>query len=98
MGTQNDELECYLYHTNVADLNNLNELEKYMADPLLKHSGSFDILSWWRGKTKEYPILTQIARDVLAVQASTVASESTFSSGGLVMLLIPIVVHLNLKW
>jgi hypothetical protein len=85
METQNDELDCYLYDTNVADLNNLNELEKYMADPLLKHSGSFDILSWWRGKTKEYPILTQIARDVLAVQVSTVASESAFSSGGRVI-------------
>lgn len=33
----------------------------------------------------EYPILSQIARDLLAVQVSTVASESAFSAGGRVI-------------
>lgn len=33
----------------------------------------------------EYPILSQIARDLLAIQVSTVASESAFSAGGRVI-------------
>jgi hypothetical protein len=53
-----------------------------MSEPLLKHSGQFDILSWWRGRVVEYPVLTQIARDMLAIQLSTVTSESVFSAGG----------------
>jgi hypothetical protein len=57
-----------------------------ISEPLLKHSGEFDILSWCWGKTKEYPILTKIARDVMAVQVSIVASESTFSVGGRVLI------------
>jgi hypothetical protein len=63
MENQNDELESFLYDTNDQDLNDLDELEKYISEPLLKHSGEFDMLSWWRDKTKEYPILTKIARD-----------------------------------
>jgi hypothetical protein len=85
MENQNDDLESFLYDTNSHDINDLDELEKYISEPLLKHSDEFDILSWWRGKTKEYPILTKIARDVMAVQVSTVASESAFSAGGRVI-------------
>jgi hypothetical protein len=85
MENQDEELESFLYDTNGQDLNDLDELEKYISEPLLKHSGEFDILSWWRGKTKEYPILTKIARDVMVVQVSTVASESAFSAGGRVV-------------
>ena len=40
---------------------------------------AFDILSWWKTNQAKYPILSRLARDVLAVQVSTVASESVFS-------------------
>ena len=36
MDDLNDELECFLYEQNSNDLDNLNELDKYMAEPLLK--------------------------------------------------------------
>jgi hypothetical protein len=36
----------------------------------------------WKDRKQEYPILSQIARDVLVLQVSTVASESGFSAGG----------------
>ncbi|CAL8999041.1 unnamed protein product, partial [Prunus brigantina] len=42
----------------------------------------FDILNWWRVNASKYPVLAAIARDVLAIPVSTVASESTFSTGG----------------
>ena len=41
----------------------------------------FDILDWWRVNSSKYRILSQVARDVLAILVSTVASESAFSTG-----------------
>uniref|UniRef100_A0A2N9HVG9 HAT C-terminal dimerisation domain-containing protein n=1 Tax=Fagus sylvatica TaxID=28930 RepID=A0A2N9HVG9_FAGSY len=45
----------------------------------------FDILGWWRVNSSKYKILSHVARDVMAVLVSTVASESTFSTGGRVL-------------
>ena len=36
-------------------------------------------------KREQYPILSQIVRDVMAIQVSTVASESAFSAAGRVV-------------
>ena len=74
-----------MYECNGANGDDMNELEKYMADPPLRLSGQFDILAWWKNQTDEYPILAKIAHDLLAVLVSTVASESAFSAGGCVV-------------
>lgn len=42
----------------------------------------FDVLSWWKVHYSKFPILAEIARDVLAMQVSSVASESAFSTSG----------------
>jgi hAT family C-terminal dimerisation region len=42
-------------------------------------------LGWWKIKGKEYHILSRIARDVLVVPVSIVASKPTFSTGGRVI-------------
>jgi hypothetical protein len=61
-------------------------LSRYLAEPTFKVSKlnqyAFDILAWWKNQQDEYPILSKLVRDVLAMQASTVASESAFSTGG----------------
>jgi len=46
---------------------------------------NFDILAWWKGKEPQFPVLAAMARDLLTVQASTVASESAFSTSGRVI-------------
>ncbi|GJV15803.1 zinc finger BED domain-containing protein RICESLEEPER 2 [Tanacetum coccineum] len=46
---------------------------------------NFDILSWWKGRQSQFPVLSIMARDLLSVQASTVASESAFSLSGRVL-------------
>ncbi|CAD5327220.1 unnamed protein product [Arabidopsis thaliana] len=40
----------------------------------------FDVLGWWRTNSSKYPVLSAIARDLLAMQVSSVASESAFSN------------------
>jgi hypothetical protein len=57
------------------------ELEMYLAKTRIPQSKSFDILAWWKSNSSEYPTLSRMAQDVLAIQTSTVASESAFSTG-----------------
>lgn len=67
-----------------------NELDLYLMEKTEKIAKSnlgtkFDILLWWRVNSANYPILSSIARDVLAIPVSTVASESAFSTGGRIL-------------
>ncbi|KAF7834699.1 zinc finger BED domain-containing protein RICESLEEPER 2-like [Senna tora] len=62
-----------------------NELERYLDDDVEFNYDGFDILKWWKSKTVKYPILSRIARDVLAIPISTISSESAFSTGGRVL-------------
>ncbi|KAH9794591.1 BED-type domain-containing protein [Citrus sinensis] len=67
-----------------------NELDLYLMEKTEKITKSnlstkFDILLWWRVNSANYPILSSIARDVLAIPVSTVASESAFSTGGRIL-------------
>ncbi|KAK1432850.1 hypothetical protein QVD17_09752 [Tagetes erecta] len=50
-----------------------------------RYTHNFDLLAWWKGKEDQFPILASMARDLLTVQASTVASESAFSISGRVI-------------
>lgn len=58
------------------------ELDHYLEDDVLPRSNNFDILSWWKNHGVKYPNLRLIARDILAIPVSTVASESAFSTSG----------------
>jgi hypothetical protein len=64
-----------------------SELDKYLSEECEPHSKSveFDILNWWKVNSSRYPILASIAREVLAIPVSTVASKSAFSAGGRVL-------------
>jgi hypothetical protein len=81
---KNAALESFLYDDVGPSTNDLNELDTYMAEPLLKQH-PFDILAFWKNNIDKYPILSQIAHDVISIQVSTVASESTFSAIGRVV-------------
>jgi len=60
-----------------------SELDTYLEKELVSfHEKNFDILQWWKRNSESYPTLAKMARDFLAVQVSSVASESAFSAAG----------------
>ncbi|CAH9082434.1 unnamed protein product [Cuscuta europaea] len=62
-----------------------SELDIYLVESIIEEDGDFDILRWWKLNSERFPILSKMARDVLSVPISTVASESTFSTSGRVL-------------
>ena len=59
-----------------------SELYHLLSEDVVQKSDGFDLLNWWEVNELKYPNLKRMARDFLAVSASTAASESTFSSSG----------------
>ncbi|CAN1331812.1 Putative AC transposase [Linum perenne] len=86
-GAYDNDFECEYSMTEYVG--SRTELESYLNadrepyDPKAQHM--FDILGWWKTKDVKYPVLSDIARDVLAIPISTVPSESAFSTGGRVL-------------
>ena len=62
-----------------------SEVDKYLEETIEKDEYDFKILGWWKMNSSKYRILSQIARDVLAIPVSTVASESALTTGGRVL-------------
>ncbi|XP_060971808.1 zinc finger BED domain-containing protein DAYSLEEPER-like isoform X2 [Cannabis sativa] len=60
-----------------------SELDLYLEENLIPRTEeSFDICNYWKVTGLKYPLLSMIAKDVFPVPVNTVASESTFSTGG----------------
>ena len=52
---------------------------------VLPRAVDFDILMWWKFNGVKYPTLQAIAKDILAILVSTIASESAFSTDGQIL-------------
>lgn len=74
--------ENYLATVELVD-NSKSELEIYLEEMILTGclGSNFDVLQWWMVNECKYPILSKLAKDVLSIPVTSVASESTFSSG-----------------
>ncbi|PWA65564.1 zinc finger BED domain-containing protein RICESLEEPER 2 [Artemisia annua] len=64
-----------------------DELTKYLKELRLEleDDEDFDILNWWKLNSLRFPIVSKMAKDILCIQVSTVASESAFSASGCVL-------------
>jgi hypothetical protein len=56
-----------------------DELERYLSEQ--PSSEDTDILEWWRQHAGTYPCLARIARDYLAIPATSAPAERVFSGG-----------------
>jgi hypothetical protein len=57
----------------------ISELDRYLA---LLNEEEIDPLLWWQAHASEFPIISEMARDFLTIQATSVASEQAFSIAG----------------
>ncbi|GKB02657.1 zinc finger BED domain-containing protein RICESLEEPER 2-like protein [Tanacetum coccineum] len=62
-----------------------SELDRYLNEDVEDESDKFDILNWWKVNSPRFPVLSLLARDVLVIPISTVASESVLRTGGRVL-------------
>ncbi|XP_052209308.1 zinc finger BED domain-containing protein RICESLEEPER 2-like [Diospyros lotus] len=62
-----------------------SQLDLYLEEASIDKEENLDILSYWKANQYRYPELAFMARDILSIPVSTVASESTFSTGGRVL-------------
>ncbi|KAL2937922.1 putative AC9 transposase, partial [Bienertia sinuspersici] len=64
-----------------------SNVNAYLNFPLMARNSEtpFDIIEYWKSQSVSFPVMSRIAKDVLAVPNTSVASESLFSMGGRVL-------------
>jgi hypothetical protein len=69
-------------------VNAKSELEKYIKEECEIASNDFDLLTWWKINSTRFPVLASIAREVLAIPVSTVASQLLVQEEGYWILIV----------
>ncbi|TYI63167.1 hypothetical protein E1A91_D09G000900v1 [Gossypium mustelinum] len=77
-----DESNDYKRYLNESSTRSeKSQLDIYLEEPELKLNSQIDVLDYWSKSSVRYNELSLLARDLLAIPISTVASKSAFSMG-----------------
>ncbi|KAM0062415.1 putative HAT dimerization domain, ribonuclease H-like superfamily, hAT-like transposase, RNase-H [Helianthus debilis subsp. tardiflorus] len=79
-----DEFDTFQSQFKVAD-NEKSQLTLYLEEQNVDRKVELDVLQYWKENQVRYPKLAIMARDILSIPITTVASESSFSIGGRVL-------------
>ena len=79
------KFDMFVTHRTSKTIHVKSELDHYLEESVMTRTLDFDVLSWWKTNELKYPALQLMARDILAIPVSTVASESAFSMSGRVI-------------
>jgi len=74
------KLNAAKYSNAVSESSATCEATDHLAEPTLSHRQN--PLSWWATNRQKYPSVAAVARRLLAVPATSVASEHLFSKAG----------------
>ncbi|KAG8391567.1 hypothetical protein BUALT_Bualt01G0201000 [Buddleja alternifolia] len=77
-----DEYDLFVASSSAATTSLKSELDVYLEESVLPRIQNLDVLSWWKINGLKYSTLQTMAKDILAIPVSTVASESAFSTSG----------------
>jgi hypothetical protein len=61
------------------------ELDLYLEEACLPRTQELDIITWWKVSGSRFPTLQKLARDILPIPITSVASECAFSTSGRVL-------------
>ena len=64
-----------------------SQLDLYLEETRLNHRihADLDVLGYWKSHSNRFPELSLMARDILSIPITTVASESAFNIGGRIL-------------
>lgn len=79
--TWDDDFEKYMEDRDEGAMGK-SELDAYLVEARERKGEGFDILGWWKNNSTRLPILSEIAKHVLGMPVSSVASEAAFSTSG----------------
>ncbi|XP_027088572.2 zinc finger BED domain-containing protein DAYSLEEPER-like [Coffea arabica] len=76
-----------VYQSQQGANGNKSELKLYLEERLVdrKQQPDLNVLTYWKESRIRYPELSLMARDILSIHITTVASESAFSHGGRIL-------------
>lgn len=70
-------------HSGVANGNFEMEISKYLL--LADSTAEINPVTWWRANQRIFPTLSQLARNILGIPATSAPSERAFSAAGLLI-------------
>ncbi|XP_021980961.2 zinc finger BED domain-containing protein DAYSLEEPER-like [Helianthus annuus] len=79
-----DGFDTFQSQFKVAD-NEKSQLTLYLEEQNVDRKVELDVLQYWKENQVRYPKLAIMARDILSIPITTVASASSFSIGGRVL-------------
>ncbi|KAA8538472.1 hypothetical protein F0562_027982 [Nyssa sinensis] len=84
IGDEMDEFDIYeSQHYGLT--RNKSQLDLFLEEQKFDRKQDLDILSYWKANKLRYPELALMARDILSIPITTVASESAFSIGSQIL-------------
>ena len=66
----------------VQEVHIASEVEQYLLVPQIPFTMAFDLLEWWHERSVLWPNLSKMARQFLALPATSGGVERLFSAGG----------------
>ncbi|KAA8519269.1 hypothetical protein F0562_013525 [Nyssa sinensis] len=84
IGDEMDEFDIYeSQHYGLT--RNKSQLDLFLEEQKFDRKQDLDILSYWKANKLRYPELALMARDILSILITTVASELAFSIGSQIL-------------